>query len=155
MKSWISKRTVISIAALSLCVAMLAVGGSVAAQSDSDSGVPGLEGPTFTFGIVRLASFGTGEPPSGAAAEVWNCAPYAFTGYALSKNPGSLHVWISSLSQAMMDLGYKPGDIVIVLCSESQIESINVGDWIQLSGFTVRGQFVRANDIVLPAPFGY
>lgn len=124
------------------------------AGAENNSGIPGLEGPSFTFGIVTGAS-GGGTTPGGAAGAVYNCAPYALTGYVQSKNVGSIHLWVSACSQVVLDLGIKPGDIVTILCSETQVENVNTGDWVQIVGFTVRGRLIRAEDIVLPAPFSY
>ena len=135
---------------------LLALMGSpaLAAASSSDSGIPGLEGPTFTLGLVLVGS-NAGTLPSGAAGEIYNCFPYSITGYAMSKSPGSMHVWLSSATQGVFDLGFKSGDIITILCSESQVDNINSGDWVQIAGFTVAGKLVYAYQAVLNQPFGY
>ncbi len=151
----VKKNQVVAIAVvLTLLAGLLLVVFTSTAGAENNSGIPGLEGPSFTFGIVTGASSG-GTTPGGKAGAVYNCAPYGVTGYVLSKNAGSIHLWISACSQVVLDLGFKPGDIITILCSESQVERINTGDWVQVVGFTVRGQFIRAEDIVLPAPFSY
>lgn len=155
MKSFIKKRTVIATVVISITFLLASIGGpALAASSSSNSGVPGLQGPTFTLGLVLVGS-SEEEPPSGAAGQVYNCFPWSITGYAMSKSPGSLHVWLSSASQAVLDLDMKPGDIISILCSESQVEDVNAGDWVQIAGFTVMGNLVYAYRAVLPQPFGY
>jgi hypothetical protein len=150
MKSFLRKRMVIATVVLSVTLG----GTAFAASSSTNSGIPGLEGPTFTLGLVLVGS-GGGALPSGAAGEVYNCFPFSITGYAMSKSPGSIHIWLSSATQAVLDLGFKPGDIITILCSENQVENINSGDWTQIAGFTAMGQLVYAYQAVLTQPFGY
>ena len=155
MKSSIKKRMVIATVVLSVTFLLVSVGGpALAAASSSDSGVPNLEGPTFTLGLVLVGS-GGGTLPSGVQGEVYNCFPWSITGYAMSKEPGAIHIWLSSATQAVLDLGFKPGDIITILCSESQVENIKSGDWVQIAGFTVTGKLVYAYQAVLAQPFGY
>ena len=155
MKSLINKRMVIATVVLSITFLMVSIGGpALAASSSSDSGVPNLEGPTFTLGLVLVGS-GGGTLPSGVQGEVYNCFPWSITGYAMSKEPGAIHIWLSSATQAVLDLGFKPGDIITILCSESQVENIKSGDWVQIAGFTVTGKLVYAYQAVLAQPFGY
>jgi hypothetical protein len=155
MKSLLRKRMVMATVVLSATFLLVSMGGSaLAATSNTDSGVPGLQGPTFTLGLVLVGSEG-GTPPSGLAGQVYNCFPFSITGYAMSKNPGAIHIWLSSASQAVLDLGFKPGDIITIYCSESQVENINSGDWVQVAGFTAMGKLVYAYQAVLTQPFGY
>ena len=155
MKSFMRKRMVIAAVVLSMIFLLASMGSpALGAASNSDSGIPGLEGPTFTLGLV-LVGPEAGTLPSGAAGEVYNCFPYSITGYAMSKSPGSMHIWLSSATQAVLDLGFKPGDIITILSSESQVENVNSGDWTQIAGFTVAGKLVYAYQAVLPQPFGY
>jgi len=156
MKSLIRNRVAVATIVLVIAICLLAIFGAAFAEtSGGGSGVPGLNGPAFTFGFVRLASSVNEVTPSGAAGEVYNCAPYSITGYALSKTTGSLHVWLNSGSQTVTDLGFKQGDIVTIYCNESQVKNINSGDWVQIAGFTARGQLLYAYQAVLPAPFSY
>lgn len=142
--------------ALLMAICLLAISGAAfAATSEGNSGVPGLQGPPFTFGFIRLASSVNEVTPSGAAGDAFNGAPYAVTGFALSKSTGGLDVWLSSGSQAVMDLGFKQGDIVTIYCNQDQVSNINSGDWVQIAGFTARGQLLYAYQAVLPAPFSY
>ena len=155
MKSFIRKRMVIAAVVLSMTFLLASMGSpALAAASSSDSGIPGLEGPNFSLGLVLVGSE-AGTLPSGAAGEVYNCFPYSITGYAMSKSPGSMHIWLSSATQAVLDLGFKPGDIITILSSESQVENVNSGDWTQIAGFTVAGKLVYAYQAVLAQPFGY
>jgi hypothetical protein len=155
MKSYIRNRVLVATVVLAVTFLLLSIGGAAfAAQSDANSGVPGLEGPTFTLGLVLVGSNGA-TPSSSDAAKVFNCFPWSITGYAMSKSPGAIHVWLSSATQAVLDLGFKQGDIVSILCSESQVEDINSGDWVQIAGFTAQGQLVYAYQAVLAQPFGY
>ena len=139
---------------MAICLVAI-IGAAVAQTNEGNSGVPGLKGPTFTFGFVRLASSINEATPSGAAGEVYNCAPYSITGYALSKSSDALHVWLDSGSQAVTDLGFKQGDIVTIYCNNDQVKNINSGDWVQIAGFTARGHLLYAYLAVLPAPFSY
>jgi hypothetical protein len=153
MKSFLRKRMAITIVVLSMTFLLVSMGGTAFAASSS-SGIPGLEGPTFTLGLVLVGS-DVSTPPSGAAGQVYNCFPYSITGYAMSKSPGSVHIWLSSATQAVLDLGFKPGDIITILCSDTQVENINSGDWVQVAGFTAMGKLVYAYQSVLTQPFGY
>lgn len=155
MKSWMKNRMAIAGVALLLTTSLLSIGGAAIAAQSPNSGIEGVEGPTFTFGVVLLGSTGESVTPSGAAGEVFNAYPYAITGFAMSKSEGTLGVWVSSCSQAILDLGFKPGDIVDIYCTPQQVEDINSGDWVLISGFTVRGQFAFATELTLPAPFTY
>jgi hypothetical protein len=156
MKPWIKNRMVITIVLLLVTTCLLSIGGAaLGSQSGSDSGITGLQGPTTVLGIVLGIASGGDTPSSSKAALVYNNAPFEVTGYALSKSPGSIHVWISSASQAVLDLGYKSGDIVTIFAGESQVADIKTGDWVEIAGFTVRGQLVHAYHSVLPSPFGY
>ncbi len=154
MKSFIRNRVVIAAVALTVGLLLVSMSGAALAQGDTNTGFEGLQGPTFTFGLILAGSSGKAPPP-GTQGQVWNCYPYSITGYAMSKNPGAMHVWLSSGSKAVLDLGIKPGDIVTILCSESQVQDINPGDWVQIAGFTAAGQLVYAYQAVLPAPFSY
>jgi len=146
---------VIAAVVVSMTFLLTSMGSTaLAAARSSDSGIPGLEGPTFTLGLVLVGS-DAGTLPSGAAGEVYNCFPYSITGYAMSKSPGSMHIWLSSATQAVLDLGFKPGDIITILCSETQVDNVNSGDWVQIAGFTVAGKLVYAYQAVLNQPFGY
>lgn len=155
MKSWIKNRMVIAGVALLVTTCLLSVGLTAIAADDSDSGIPGVKGPTFTFGVVLLGSTGSNTPETALAGEVFNAYPWAVTGFALSKSDGSISIWLSAGSQAVLDLGFKPGDIVIIYCTPEQVEDINAGDWVMLTGFTARGQLAFASSQVLPAPFTY
>lgn len=155
MKSWMKNRMAIAGVALLLTTCLLSIGGAAIAAEGSNSGIEGVEGPTFTFGVVLLGSTGESTPPSGAAGKVFNAYPYAITGFAMSKSEGTMSVWVSSCSQAVLDLGFKPGDIVNIYCTPQQVENINTGDWVLISGFTVRGQLAFATEQTLPAPFTY
>lgn len=155
MKSLMRKRMVVATVVVSMTFLLVSMGSSaLAASSSSNSGVPGLEGPTFTLGLV-LVGTGGGTIPSGAAGQVYNCFPFSITGYAMSKSPGSIHIWLYSPTQAVLDLGFKPGDILTILCSETQVDNINSGDWVQIAGFTAMGQLVYAYQAVLTQPIGY
>lgn len=148
MKAWIKNRMVIAAVALLLTACLLSIGVTALAQGDTNTGIRGLRGPTFTFGVVLGGS-------NGGESEVPDGSPYALTGYVMSKSPGSIHVWIGTCSLVVMDLGYNPGDIITILCSETQVEGLNTGDWVQLTGFVVNGQLAYSGENVLPAPFGY
>jgi hypothetical protein len=156
MKSLSKKRMVVAAVVLSMTFLLICMEGTAfaAASSSTNSGIPGLEGPTFTLGLVLVGS-DAGTIPSGAAGEVYNCFPWSITGYAMSKGDGAIHVWLSSATQAVLDLGFKPGDIISILCSESQVKNINSGDWVQIAGFTAMGNLVYAYQAVLTQPFGY
>lgn len=149
MKAWIRNRMVIAAVALLLAACLLSIGVTALAQGETNTGIRGLKGPTFTFGVVLGGSSGS------ESGVVPNGSPYALTGYVMSRSPGSVHIWIGSCSQALLDLGYKPGDIVTILCSETQIENIHTGDWVQITGFVVNGQLAFSGENTLPAPFGY
>lgn len=154
MKSW--KRPVIVAALVLLLVAgVLALNMGVAAQDGTDSGVPGLSGPAFTVGIFMTNASGDNPNASPSGKKVYNGYPFAISGYALSKTSGTLHVWIVSCSQIVVDLGFKVGDIVPIYCAASQIRNINTGDFLEVYGFTARGYLVRGGDSILPAPFSY
>ena len=155
MKSLIRNRMAVAAIVVALAICLVSITGALAATSEGNSGIAGLQGPTFTFGFVRLASNVGENQPSGAAADFYNCAPFSITGFALSKTSGALHVWLSSGSEAVQQLGFKEGDIVVVYCSNTQVQNINSGDFVQIAGFTVRGQLVYAYQAVLPAPFSY
>jgi hypothetical protein len=152
MKFWMKNKMVAAVVALLLTTCLLSIGGAVLA-SDTDTGIPGVKGPTFTFGVVLLSSTGGGG--DGATGEFANAFPWGLTGYALSKSEGSITVWLSSGSEAVMKLGFKPGDIITIYCTPEQVEGINAGDWVLLTGFTARGQLAFASQLVLPAPFSY
>lgn len=154
MKCFIRNRVVIAAVALTVGLLLVSISGAALAQGDTNTGFEGLQGPTFTFGLILAGSSGK-APPAGAEGLVWNNFPYSITGYAMSKSPGSLHVWLSSASKAVLDLGIKPGDIISIFCSESQVKDINAGDWVQIAGFTAAGQLVYAYQAVLPSPFSY
>lgn len=153
MKSWIKNRMVIAGVALLMTAGLLSIGAAATAQ-DSNSGIPDVEGPTFTFGVVLLGSGGE-ETPSGAAGDVFNGYPWALTGFAMAKGDGVLSVWVSAGSQALLDLGIKPGDIISIYCTEEQVANINSGDFVTLGGFTVQGRLAFASQVVMPAPFSY
>jgi hypothetical protein len=154
MKSLSRNRVVIAAVALTVGLLLVTMSGAALAQGDTNTGFEGLQGPTFTFGVILAGSSGK-APPGGAQGLVWNNYPYSITGYAMSKSPGAMHIWLSSASQAVLDLGFKPGDIITILCAENQVKDINAGDWVQIAGFTAAGQLVYAYQAVLPAPFSY
>jgi hypothetical protein len=156
MKSWKKSPLVVAVLVLLVAGGVLGVSLSAASQdNNSNSGIPGLQGPGFTLGLVLGASLGNNPNVPGSASGVLNGAPYALTGYILSKNGGSVHIWLTEFSQVLADLGYKVGDTIEIFCSPSQIEDLNTGDYVEMYGFTVRGYLVRTDDTVLPAPFSY
>lgn len=142
------KRMVVYSAVVLMIVGCFAFATGAGAQDGNTSGLPGYEGPPFVVALVRAIA-------TGGQSSVPDCSPFAITGYAMSKGSGSIHIWIVSCNDVVKALGYKPGDIVEVLCSNQQIENINVGDWVELVGFTARGMLVRVTDTVLPEPFSY
>jgi len=156
MKSW--KKSPLLIAVLVLLVAGGVLGISLSAASsdnNSNSGIAGLNGPEFTFGILLGASLGNNPNVPGSASGIMNGAPFALSGYVLSKNAGSVHIWVTEMSEVVKQLGYKIGDTVAIFCSPSQIKDLNTGDYVEMFGFTVRGYLVRTDDTILPAPFSY
>lgn len=154
MKSW-KKSLAASALVLMILAAMLTIALTASAQdSNNDSGIPGVQGAEFTFGVLLAGSIGNNPNASGNTA-VYNNAPWALTGYVLSKYSGSIRVWIVECSQVVLDLGFKPGDVVEIYCAESQVEDLNTGDFLAMFGFTARGYLVRSDDTVLPAPFSY
>ncbi len=148
MRTWIKNRMAIAVIALLLTACLLSVCGAALAQGDTNTGIKGLKGPTFTVGVILGAG-------SGGGGSQYDGYPWAITGYVMSKSPGSVHVWVSSCSQAVLDLGFKPGDIVTILCSENQIEDLNSGDWVQITGFVANGKLAYSGQVVLPSPFSY
>lgn len=154
MKSWKKSLTASAIVLLFLA-GMLAVALTATAEDDNtDSGIPGIRGSEFTFGVILASAIGTNPKASGNTS-VFNNAPWALTGYVLSKYHGSIHVWIVECSQVVLDLGFEPGDVVEIYCSASQVREVETGDYAALYGFTARGFLVRSIDSVLPAPFSY
>ena len=131
---------------LGICVyAVARKGGSLLDQ---------LNAPSWTIPVIR-ANTAESDVNAGAPLRAMNNAPFAVTGYVMSKWVGSVHVWISSLSDTLKDLGLKSGDIVQILCNEEDIKDLKSGDWVQLVGLTVNGHLVRLAEITLPQPFGY
>jgi hypothetical protein len=156
MKSW--KKSPLIIVALVLLVAIGLLSlklGAVAQDTNNDSGIPGLQGAEFTFGIVLGGSLGNNPNASASGQQYFNGAPFALNGYVLNIYNGSVHVWISQCSAVVEALGFHPGDVVEIYCTQSQIEDLKVGDFTAFYGFTVRGFLVRSDDNVLPAPFSY
>lgn len=142
------KRVTVVMAVILLTVGCLAVSAAAIAGGENGSGLEGYEGPPFAQALVRaVAGGGESTVPDGS--------PFAITGYAMSKGNGSIHVWIVSCTDVIKDLGYKPGDIVEILCSDDQVESIKPGDWIEVVGFTARDMLIWVSHNVLPEPFSY
>ncbi|MHB8896243.1 MAG: hypothetical protein ACYC99_13845 [Candidatus Geothermincolia bacterium] len=156
MKSW--KKSPLIVVALVLLVAIgllsLKLGAS-AQDANNNSGIAGLQGPEFTFGLFLAAASGNNPDASASGSNVFNGAPFALSGYVLNIYNGSVHIWISQCSQVVKDLGFKPGDVVTIFCAQSQIKDLRTGDFAEFFGFTVRGYLVRSDDTVLPAPFSY
>jgi hypothetical protein len=156
MKSWKKSPVIIVALVLLVAVGLLSLKLGVAAQdSNNDSGIPGLQGPEFTFGIVVSGSLGNNPNASASAQQLFNGAPWALNGYVVNIYNGSVHVWIAECSSVVQALGFHPGDVVVIYCAQSQIEDLKVGDFTEFVGFTVRGFLVRSDDTVLPAPFSY
>jgi len=112
--------------------------------------------PSFTPGVV-IGGASTTNP--NANPSVLNGAPWALTGYVMSKYNGSVHIWLYSCSENVLQLGFRPGDIIEIFLGEEQINSMNTGDWVLLTGFTVNGNLAggwgSGSVNVLPAPFSY
>jgi len=157
MKSWKKSPLIIVALVLLVAVGLLSLKMGVAAQvTNTDSGITGLQGPPFTLGLMLAATTGNNPDAAASGVKVFNDAPYALSGYVLDKFNGSVHVSISQqCSQVVLDLGFKPGDVVTIFCSESQVTDINTGDFVEFYGFTVRGYLVYSDHVVLPAPFSY
>jgi hypothetical protein len=156
MKSWKKRPLIVTALILMVSASFLLLSvAAIAQDGNSDSGVSGLQGPQFTLGLVILASGGGATPSSAAAGKVWNGAPYALNGFVLNMYNGSIHVNIVECSQVVKDLGFNPGDTVVIYCSAEQVKGMNTGDFVEVFGFTVRGQFTRGGDNVLPPPFSY
>lgn len=156
MKSWKKSPLIVMALILLIAIGVLSVKlGTSAAGNQTDSGIPGLQGPQFTLGLVLASGIGNNPSAPSSAQGVLNGAPWALSGYVLNKYTGSVHVWISQCSQVARDLGYKPGDVVQIFCGASQVSGLNVGDFVEFFGFTARGYLVRSGDTVLPAPFSY
>ena len=156
MKSWKKRPLLVTAVVILITAGVLAlVLGASAQDNNTDTGVAGLSGPEWTFGLFVASSAGNNPAASSSGSAVFNGFPYTLTGYVVSKTTGAVHIWIVECSQIVKDLGFKPGDVVVVLCSDSQSKDINTGDYVEVYGFTVRGYLVRGDDTVLPAPFSY
>jgi len=156
MKSWKKSPLIVVALILLIAVGLLSLKLGTPAKGDqTNSGIPGLQGPQFTLGLVLAAATGNNPDAAASGQNVFNGSPWALSGYVLNKYTGSVHVWISQCSKVVRDLGFKPGDVVTILCSASQIKSIKTGDFAEFFGFTARGYLVRSDDVVLPSPFSY
>jgi hypothetical protein len=152
MKSFKRSPLVVSAVVLLIAVSMLALSWSaVASDTNNNSGVAGLQGPEFTIGIFLGSSL---DAPAGGNAAL-NGSPYALSGFVQAIFNGSVHVWITSMSKIIADLGFSVGDTVEILCSQDQIKDLKTGDFGEFYGFIVNGRLVRSDDVVLPAPFSY
>jgi hypothetical protein len=151
------KYPLVALALIVLIVAgVLAVMFSAsAADTNHDSGITGLTGPEFTFGVIVSGSVGNNPLASPSGSKVFNGFPYAISGYVMSKTNGAVHIWIVECSQVVLDLGFKPGDVVAIFATASQTKDLNSGDYISIYGFTARGYLLRSDDTILPAPFSY
>src|SRR5665647_2097799 len=102
MKSLKRSPLVVSALVLLIAVGMLALSWSaVASDTNNDSGVAGLQGPEITIGIFVASSLGA---PTGGRT-VLNGSPFALSGFVQSIFNGSVHVWITSMSKVVSDLG--------------------------------------------------
>jgi hypothetical protein len=156
MKSWKKSPLVASVLVVLIVAGVLALVFTATAQDkNTDSGVAGLSGPQFTLGIFIAGSLGNNPNASSSGSAVFNGSPFALSGYVMSKTAGSVHVWIAECSSVVTQLGFKPGDVVEIFCSASQINDLNSGDFCEFFGFTARGYLVRSDDTKLPAPFSY
>ena len=152
MKSFKRSPLVVSALVLVIAVGMLALSWSAVAQdTNTNSGVAGLSGPEFTIGVFLASSLGA---PTGGKT-VLNGSPYALSGFVQSIFNGSVHVWVTSMSQVVSNLGFSVGDTVEILCTQDQIKDLKQGDFAEFYGFTANGRLVRSDDVVLPAPFSY
>lgn len=155
MKSWKKSPLIVIALILLIAIGVLSVRLGASAGNQTDSGIPGLQGPGFTLGLFLAAASGNNPDAAESGSKVFNGAPFALSGYILNKYTGSVHVWISQCSQVVIDLGWKPGDVVTIFCGASQVSGLNVGDFVEFFGFTSRGYLLRTGDVVLPAPFSY
>lgn len=156
MKSWKKRPLLVTAVVILITAGVLAlVLGASAQDNNTDTGVAGLSGPEWTFGLFVASSAENNPAASSNGSRVFNGFPYALSGFVLSKTTGAVHIWIVECSQVVKDLGFKPGDVVTVLCSDSQSKDIKTGDYISVFGFTARGYLIRGDDTILPAPFSY
>jgi len=151
------KYPLVALALIVLIVAgVLAVMFSAsAADTNNDSGIAGLTGSEFTFGLFVARSVGDNPQASSTGSKFFNGFPYAISGYVMSKTNGAVHIWIAECSQVVLDLGFKPGDVVAVLAAATQIKDLKSGDFVSVFGLTARGYLIRTDDTILPAPFSY
>ena len=156
MKSWKKRPLLVTAVVILITAGVLAlVLGASAQDNNTDTGVAGLSGPGWTLGLFVASSAGNNPAASSNGSRVFNGFPYALSGFVLSKTTGTVHIWIVECSQVVKDLGFKPGDVVAVLCGDSQSKDIKAGDYISVFGFTARGYLIRGDDTILPAPFSY
>jgi hypothetical protein len=156
MKSWKKSPLVVMALVVLIVAGVLALMfGASAQDTNTNTGVPGLSGAEFTFGIFAGSSMGNNPDALSSGSKVFNGSPYALSGYVMTMTTGAIHIWIVECSQVVKDLGYKPGDVVAILCASSQVKDLKTGDYISVFGFTVRGYLVRDDDTILPAPFSY
>lgn len=151
MKTGMKRAVVVSAMVMLIAASLVTVGVTSAQTTDGDAGLPGYQGPPFVIALVRVMST-EGETSSNP---LFNCAPFAVTGYVMSKWSGGVHVWISELNPTLEDLGYEVGDIITIFYPPEKLEKLNTGDWVQVVGITARGKLIWVKDQVLPQPFGY
>ncbi len=143
MKAMLKKPAVRAIAVLLVAVLL---GVSVVTIVLATQGVKGINSPSWTVPVIRsLASGGRGATP----------APFAATGYVMSKTSNYIHMWVYSCSEALTGLGVKQGDTIEIMCTRDQVRGLEHGDWVQFVGITVGGSLVLVSPTTLPQPFGY